>query len=174
MTDLTTYVRNISEFVREAMGTPHKAHIDWWLESTYAALFSSSFELLLIHVSCESPSFNEFNNTLQSFIKDIADKTSSWIEKEYLQSLPGQLHGKFMMMEGAFNREIQNRLNHYFAIGLTAISDKNFDIETARSHSCFAVLSKISKDTSKDIFKHTIEFCESLANDMHQAIKSRR
>lgn len=78
-------------------------------------------------------------------------------------------------------QEISQRLSAYFSVGINAIIDKNFDSETARSHSSFVVLRKIITDltekgeltveSAKVSFENIWKTCESLSSEMNEILK---
>ena len=183
MTLLIDRVSEINEFVKKAMGMPLKGQLDWWTESSYAALFSSSFEIFLMFAYSETQSEKDFNNLLQQFTKELSKKASSWFEKGFSESLPLQSRDKIKTKD-FFEREIQLRLNSYFHIAVTAMADRNYQIEMARSHSCFVILSKefehlstVDKSRSPEqigmFFKNLMDLCESLAKDIHGELLTR-
>lgn len=182
--DLRNRVSEINEFVKKAMGVPPAGQLDWWQESSYAALFSSSWEPFLIFVHSESRSLHEFNEFLDIFIKELTEKASAWVETGFLESVPSEYRGKIKIKGGSTAHEIQHRLHSYFSIALAAMADRNYDIETARSHSCFVILSKVFESLSiadnsrspKEVmkfFENLMSMCKGLACDIHDNFQTK-
>jgi hypothetical protein len=182
MSSLTDLVSEISGFVNKAMGKPSESESDYWRERVYAALFSASFEPFLILAHAETHSEDDFNNLLDLFTKDLSEKASSWMEEAFAQSIPSKYHDKIKFANGVFAPMGRARLNSYFHMALTAMVDRNYDIEFARSHSCFSGLSHLwdtgpfipdKVDFRKDLeayFEYTIKFCEGLSRTMHNKL----
>lgn len=181
---LKNRAQDISEFVEEAMGTPEPDTFDWWQESAYAALFSSSFELFMIYSVATTKSEIEFNKLLKFFVGELAEQATIWIREGFTESLSTEYQGRLVLGEESTKSEVNRRLSSYFMVALTAMADRDFDIETARSHSCFTILSKILNDLSKvdksilkwqlkSFFNDVIDDCDSLANDWHVELNNR-
>lgn len=175
----------VSKFVESKVADmPSEDNIDLWFEKLYAALFSSSFILFLRYTHDFTKSEDEFNKRLENFISEISKQASKWIEFRWDESVGSLKHGgKIKLKEGLVSQEIQLRLSTYFSIGLKAMFDKNFNIEMARSHSCFVVLSEIILDLAKKgefttvdspklFLENTMGVCDNLSSEMGKILKS--
>ena len=178
MISISSRVAEVSDFVKEAMDTPTPDDFDWWLEGVPAALFSSSFEVFVMIAYAETRSEQDFEKLLHQFTKELAIKASVWVEERCSKTLPSTLQGKVKIKEGTFQPRIEHRLNSYFGVALRAMADRNYDIEFARSHSCFVMLSKVIEelvkvDTSVSpkqaaaFLENMMDLCKSLAKDIH-------
>lgn len=175
----------VSKFVESRVADrPNDDNIDLWFEKLFAALFSSSFILFLRYAHGFTKSEEEFNKSLENFINEISKQASKWIEFRWDESV-GLLKsgGKINLQEDLVLIEIRQRLSMYFSIGLKAIIDKNFDMEMARSHSCFVVLSEIIFDLAKKgeftttesaklFLENTMEVCDNLSGGMGEILKN--
>lgn len=178
MIPISSRVTEISDFVKEAMDTPSPDEFDWWLEGVPAALFSSSFELFLMIAYAETRNEQDFDKLLHQFTRELASTASIWVGDCCAKSFPSTLQGKVKVKEGTFAPRIEHRLNSYFSIAVRAMADRKYDIEFARSHSCFAMLSKVTEKVLKvqpsvsakeagKFFENMMDLCKGLAKDIH-------
>ena len=176
MIPISSRADEVSEFVREAMDSPLPDEFDWWLESVPAALFSTGFEMFNLIAYAETSSENDFDILLHQFISELANKASIWVEERCNETSP------IKAREGTFVPRIEQRLYSYFAIGIKSMADRDYDVETARSHSCFVILSKVLEELAKvdrhlspkqarDFLENMMDLCKGWANDMHGALQ---
>ena len=173
----------VSEFVESrVLDKPSEDNFDLWLEKIYAALFSSSFELFLRLSYTYTASETEFNKELENFLNLIVEHSSKWVETRWEESQEPTYRGKIKI---EFRDFILETLSIYFSVGINAITEKNFKIEIARSHSCFVVLSErildftkngrfATKESVKSFFEDTMLTCDNLSKEIRERMRSRR
>jgi hypothetical protein len=133
----------ISRFVEERIGGPQNdEEMDFWCELVYAALFSVAFDVL-IRLSTVKGSADKLEHETNVICHATAEHASSWVSSRLSQC--GSDSGGPRITWSNLSPEIRARMLTYFREAFIAWGDRGYDREVARSHSCYAVLSGVTR-----------------------------
>jgi len=128
----------ISEFVAERVENPRKGEQKLWPTGVYACLFSVAFEVL-VHCRDLTKGQQACEELINAALDATARHAAKWIDQslgrtmltdeKHLPPIPVDLYP-----------EIPHHLNIYFDEALTALAQRGYAINVARSHACFAML----------------------------------
>lgn len=170
--------RLVSAFVSERVDVPSKEKIEVWRSEVYSKLFSVAFSSKMALIG-QSESSDKFNNELNELIHLTAETSGEWIEAKLKQSLGVQNPNIRINERPALNQ----CLSVCFAEALTVIEERGYNIEQARSHSCFCFLSEAlaeltlrgdlsSTQDAKETLSKIMDSCDGMSEEVVRLLHS--
>lgn len=128
----------ISEFVEERVENPREGEQELWSTGVSACLFSVAFEVL-VHRRDLTKGQEACEDSINAALDATARHAAKWIDQRLGRTmLPAEKNLPPIHVD--LYPEIRRHLNIYFDEALTALAQRGYAINVARSHACFAML----------------------------------
>lgn len=179
--DMAELGKLISAFVEERVDGPLKGEEELWQEAVFAGLFSAAF-VATMRLSDTGESPESLQQTVSAIVEEVVDSAAVWVNQRLL---PKRRWWSKCLVTIDVSQLMRHRLTVCFSEAMTVIAEKGWTIETARSHSCFVLLSGASTALSikglipdqfaaRTFLENAMEGCDSMAGELAEALDRKR
>jgi len=165
----------VSAFVEERVDDPNRDEGEFWQEAVFAALFSVAFEATMrlpeIRMNPET-----LRQTVLTVVEEVVTTAAVWVNRRLSQSWPD------CRITIDISNLMRSRLIICFNEAITVMGEKEWSLETARSHAAFSLLNQAataliikgvipSQEAAKNFLQNGMEACDSMAGELAQELK---
>ena len=138
--------RIVSQFVeKRIIGGPQREQSDLWSEGVYVALFSVAFEIVTRSKSAKG-SQEDLQRETKAIIEGTCAHAAPWVDARLAEDTQQSIGVRVEVDDAPLMRY---RMLMYFNVAYSAMADRGYEADVARSHACFAILSQVVSELMK-------------------------